>query len=300
MRNYVTQHARSLRSGLRELVRHPVGAVLNLLVIGVALALPLGLYLLLANVQDVAGRLPAAPEISVFLRTDAQAQDVERVRSAIGQLPGIARVNFVSRQQALEELQRNSGQLDILAGLDGNPLPDAFVLTLKQRDEQLTRQLAAELLALPPVEQVQHDAVWQQRLNEWLAFGEKLVWLLAGMLGLALAVATSNTIRLQILTRREEIEVARLFGATATFIRRPFLYHAWLQGLLGGAIALGLTELARWWINPHVQALASSYASTFILRGPTLIEALAVLAFALLICALGAWAAVSRHLARQL
>lgn len=298
MRNYLTQHARSLRSGLRELLRHPVGALLNLLVIGVALALPLGLYLLLANVQQVAGRLPSDPEISVFLRTDAQEQDIERVRSSIARLSGVASSRFISKQEALEEMQRQSGQLDILAGLDGNPLPDAFVLRLKERDEKLTRQLSAELLALPPVEQVQHDAVWQQRLNEWLGFAEKLVWMLAGMLALALAVATANTIRLQILTRREEIEVARLFGATASFIRRPFLYHAWLQGLLGGAVALGLAELARWWINPHVQALARSYASTFSLRGPSAVEAVAVIALSLLICAVGAWAAVSRHLSR--
>ena len=298
MRNFVTQHARSLKSGLREILRHPIGGLLNLLVIGVALALPLGLYLLLANAQDVAGKLPAQPEISVFLRVDAQSQDVERVRSAIAKLPGIKSTRFVSKQQALEELQHQSGQLDILAGLDGNPLPDAFVITLQERNQALTRQLSAELLALPSVEQVQHDAEWQQRLSEWLGFGQKLVWLLAALLGLALAVATANTIRLQILTRKDEIEVARLFGATATFIRRPFLYLAWLQGLLGGAIALGIVQLARWWINPHVEALAKSYTSQFALRGPSLAESGVVLGVALLICALGAWSAVSRHLAR--
>lgn len=299
MRNWITQHARSFRSGLREIVRQPVGGLLNLLVIGVALALPLGLYLLLANVQAAAGRVPAAPEISVFLRPDAQAQDVERVRTAIGQLKGVATTRFIPRAEALEDLQRQSGQLDILAGLDGNPLPDAFVLTLSERNESTARQLAAELLALPAVDQVQHDAAWQQRLAEWLAFAGKLVWLLAAMLGLALAVATANTIRLQILTRREEIEVARLFGATAAFIRRPFLYHAWLQGLLGAAVALGIVEGARWWINPHVLALAKSYGSQFSLRGPTPLEAGVVIGVSLLLCAVGAWTAVSRHLAKQ-
>lgn len=298
MRNFITQHARALKSGLREIFRQPINGVLNLLVIGVALALPLGLYLLLANVQLVAGKLPAEPEISVFLRVDAQGQDIGRVRATIDKLPAIKTVRFISKQQALDDMQKQSGQLDILAGLDGNPLPDAFVLTLKERNETLTRQLSAELLALPAVEQVQHDAVWQQRLTEWLGFGEKIVWLLTALLGLALAVATGNTIRLQILTRRDEIEVARLFGATATFIRRPFLYHAWLQGLLGGGIAIGIVQLARWWINPHVEALAKSYASQFSLRGPNLIEAGIVLGVALVICAVGAWAAVSRHLAK--
>lgn len=299
MLSLVAQHGRALRSAIRELFRQPVSGLLNLLVIGVALALPLGLYLLLANMQMLAGKLPAAPEISVFLRTDAQKQDIDRVEAAIEQLKGVQSSRFISKQQALDEMQRQSGQMDILAGLDGNPLPDAFVLTLKDRDEHRTRQISAELLALPAVEQVQHDAVWQQRLNEWLGFGKKIVWLLAAMLGLALAVATGNTIRLQILTRREEIEVARLFGATATFIRRPFLYHAWLQGLLGGLIAIALVEIARHWINPHVEALAKSYGSAFALRGANPAEAAIVLAIALLLCAVGAWAAVSRHLAKS-
>lgn len=299
MLSVLAQHGRALRSAFRELLRQPVSGVLNLLVIGVALALPLGLYLLLANVQLLAGKLPAAPEISVFLRTESQAQDIQRVREAIGKLDGVKSSRFISKQQALEEMQRQSGQMDILAGLDGNPLPDAFVLTLKERDEQLTRQLSAELLALPAVEQVQHDAVWQQRLNEWLGFGKKMVWLLAAMLGLALAVATGNTIRLQILTRRDEIEVARLFGATAAFVRRPFLYHAWLQGILGGLVALIVVEIARFWINPHVVNLSKSYGGQFALRGPTFVEGLIVLAVALSLCAVGAWAAVNRHLAKS-
>ena len=295
--NALAQHGRALRSSLRELFRQPLASLLNLLVIAVALALPLGLYLLLGNAQRAAGNLPTEPQISVYLRVDAQAQDIDRVRAEINKLPGIAAVRFISKAQALDILQQQTGRIDILAGLDGNPLPDAFVLTLKQRDEAASNSLAAELLALPAVEQVQHDAAWQKRLLEWLAFGEKLVWLLAALLGLATAAATGNTIRLQILTRRDEIEVARLFGATSSFVRRPFLYHAWLQGLLGGALALLITVLAGSWINPHVTALAQSYGSDFSLRGANLTEAGVVLGSAILLCSSGAWIAVSRHLA---
>lgn len=296
--NFITVRSRAWRQALGQLWRQPVGSLFTLLVIASTLVLPLGFYLLLANARDVAGRLPAEPELSVYLRVEAEAQDVAKVKAAIAHLAQVKSSRFIPRAAALDELQQSAGQIDVLAGLDGNPLPDAFILTLNSREPEVIHQVSAELLALPAVDQVQHDAAWQERLRQWLGLGQQLVWLLAVSLGMALTVTTANTIRLQILTRRDEIEVSRLIGATAAFVRRPFLYHAMLQGLLGSLLAIGLCELARAWLAPEVTALAKSYASQFVLRGANWLEMACVIGPSIGLCMLGAWIAVSRHLSR--
>jgi cell division transport system permease protein len=181
------------------------------------------------------------------------------------------------------------GLSEVIAALGRNPLPDAFVVTSREN-------IADELARLPGVAHVQADAVWARRLAAAAAIAELGLWLLAALLGAGLVAVTFNTIRLQILTQRAEIEVSKLIGATDAFIGRPFYYLGLLQGLAGGAVALVLVAVALALLNREVSVLAESYGSSFRLAFLSAREALAVLLFAMLLGWLGAQLSVGRHL----
>ena len=210
MKAWFHQHAQSFRTTWARLTHSPLSSALNVLVIGVALALPLGAYALLINMQRVAGPLATAPEMSVFMAADAGAADIAQVGSAIKGAPAVRRHRFVPREQALAELKKSEGMGDILGTLQGNPLPDAFVIELAGNDSGAAEAetLSRELARLPKVAHVQLDSAFIRRLDALLGLVRIAVFVLATLLSVGLVAVTFNTIRLQILTLRDEIEVS--------------------------------------------------------------------------------------------
>jgi cell division transport system permease protein len=287
MSAWLRQHRQALGSALRRL------GWLNAVVIGVALSLPAGGYTLLEGLREVGGRLALDTQVSVFLRPEAKRVDADALGKLLRADARIARVRFVPRDEALKELATVQGMPEVIAALGRNPLPDAFVIT---SDPGSLEALAADLDKLPQVGYVQADALWARRLAALAAIGSLAVLLLSTLLGVGLVAVTFNTIRLQILTQRAEIEVSKLIGATDAFIRRPFYYLGLLQGLLGGAVALAIVALGTWLLNREVSALAHSYGSAFQIAFPAPGDAFAVVGFAGLLGTLGAHLSVSRHL----
>jgi cell division transport system permease protein len=264
---------------------------LNTVVIGIALALPIGGYALVESLRALTGRLTLDPQISLYL--DAKTADANALATRIKRDARVAAVRFVPREQALKDLAAVQGVPELVTALGRNPLPDALVV---RAAPEAVGPLAAELAKLPGVAHVQADALWAERLSRLARLARLALWILAAALAAALVAVTFNTIRLQILTQREEIEVSRLLGATDAFIRRPFYYAGFLQGLLGGGVALGLVYGAFALLNREVAALAQSYGSGFRLVVPGAADALAIVAFGGFLGALGAHGSVSRQL----
>lgn len=287
MTGWLRQHRQAFLSAVKRL------GMLNALVIGVALSLPAGGYALLDGLRDVAGRFALDTQLSVFLHPEAKRADAEALGKALRADGRIARVRFVPRDEALKELFAVQGMPEVIAALGRNPLPDAFVVT---SDPGSLETLAADLARLPGVAHVQADAAWARRLAALAAIGRLAVWLLSALLGAGLVAVTFNTIRLQILTQREEIEVSKLIGATDGFIRRPFYYLGLLQGLAGGCAALVIVSAGTWLLNQEVRRLAESYGSSFRFTFLPAGDALAIVLFAGLLGWLGAQLSVSRHL----
>ena len=290
MRAWLRQHRQALRLALR---RFAGGGVLSAVVIGVALALPAGGYALLESLRGLATRASLDPQVSIFLKTElkrAEAQALERPLRADRRL---SKVRFISREDALKELNAVQGLSDVTAALGQNPLPDAYVVTVRSGEIDL---LVADLGKLPGVAHVQADTAWARRLAAVTAIGRLALWLLTFLLGLGLVAVTFNTIRLQILTQREEIEVSKLIGATDSFIRRPFYYLGLLQGMAGGVLASAIVWLALALLNREVRVLAESFGSAFRISYLSLDDALAVVALAGLLGWLGAHLSVSKHL----
>lgn len=282
---------------LRRMFKSRLAGLLNILVIGIALSLPAGMYVLLQSAQQLVTQLSSTPQISLFLDMDAKTEDVDKLRKQIEQNPAIDRTEFVPRDQALEQLKRSTGLADVISELNDNPLPDAFIVYPKPDKVQAIEKLRNELAKQPKIELAQLDSAWAYKLEALLKFGRILVLILAGLLGLALVAVTFNTIRLQIITQRDEIEVAKLIGATNSFIRRPFLYFGAMQGLLGGVAAWLIISLSLLLLNWQLDALAQLYASRFVLETPSPGDSLTLLLFSMYLGWLGAWLSVARHLA---
>ena len=283
---------------LRRMFSSKLAGILNILVIGIALSLPAGMYVLLQNAQGLVAQLSGTPQVSLFMSMDAKADDVDKLRKQLEQHPAIARVEFVARAQALEQLKQSTGLADVIGGLNQNPLPDAFIVYPKPSAAQSLDELRIELAKLPKVEQAQLDSAWAYKLEALLKFGRMVVLILASLLSLALIAITFNTIRLQILTQRDEIEVAKLIGATNGFIRRPFLYFGAAQGLLGGIMAWLIITISLLLLNHQLNALSQLYASQFVLHPLSLGDSLTLLLFSMYLGWLGAWLSVARHLSQ--
>ena len=287
MSAWLRQHRQALGSALRRL------GLLNAMVIGVALSLPAGGYAVLEGLRGVAGRLALDTQLSVFLHPEAKRADADALGKLLRADRRIARVRFVPRDEALQELAAVQGMPEVIEALGRNPLPDAFVVT---SDPASLEALAADLARLPLVGHVQADAAWARRLAALASIGRLAVGLLSGLLGIGLVAVTFNTIRLQILTQRDEIEVSKLIGATDAFIRRPFYYLGLLQGVAGGGVALAIVAAGLWGLNQEVAGLAQSYGSGFRFAFLSPSDALAVVLFAGLLGWLGAQLSVTRHL----
>jgi len=293
------RHALAQNVGLfKRMFASPLAGILNILVIGIALSLPTGMYVLLQNAQGLVVKLSGTPQVSLFLSMDAKADDIDRLRRQLEQHPAIARIEFVARAQALEQLKQSTGLADVIGGLNQNPLPDAFVVYPKSGAAQSLDGLRMELAKMAKVEKVQLDSAWAYKLEALLKFGRMIVLILASLLSLALIAITFNTIRLQILTRRDEIEVAKLIGATNAFIRRPFLYFGATQGLLGGIMAWLIISISLLLLNHQLDTLSRLYASQFVLHPLSLGDCLTLLMFSMYLGWLGAWLSVTRHLSQ--
>ncbi len=293
MRTWLRQHRAALARAVRKLAAQRAATLLNALVIGVALSLPAGGYALLANLQGVAQRFTFEPQLSVFLKPEAKRAELEaRLRAD----PRVAALRFVPRDEALAELRVAEGLADVVAALERNPLPDAFVVRAAGDGAAALEALAGALKALPGVANVQVDSAWAERLAALARIGRLALAALAVLLAIGLVAVTFNTIRLQILTQREEIEVSQLLGATDAFVRRPFFYQGVLQGLAGGLLALVILWAGLWVLNFGVRDLATAYGSSFELAFLPGRDALAVIGFAALLGWLGALLSVSKYL----
>lgn len=291
---WLDHHLYSFVASLGRAARQPWATLLTVGVMGVALALPMGLWLTLGNLQRFAGNVEQSREISVFLKAGT---DIERVRLLVEELRGrgeIANVVWRTPDEGLAELRARTGLDEAIGAVADNPLPHLLIVTPKG-DETM---LAQSLQALPEAELVQHDMQWRQRLDQWLRFGTRLSWVLATLLGFGALLVIGNTVRLDIQSRREEIGVLQLLGATDGFIRRPFLYLGTWYGLTAGALALALLTAIHYGLQAPLTTLAQSYGSRFALDGFNPMQAVTVVAATALLGWLGA-GLVTGHYLRQ-
>ena len=288
------QHQATAVDSLLRLLLDPIASLLTWAVIGIALALPLCLMLLLQNLQQVGTNLEQSGGLSLFMEQDATAERLTDVQSALTAHPGIASVELLTAAEALAEFQTASGFGDLLEGLDENPLPAVFLVAPEETAD--IARLQRELGVMPGVELAQVDLEWVQRLNALVALAARFALLLASMLCIGVILVIGNTVRLAIENRRAEIVVVKLVGGTDAYVSRPFLYTGLWYGVGGGLLAVLLIALALFALQGPVSALMQTWNGEFRLRGLGVSNSFLVLAGAGLLGWLGAWVSVLRHL----
>lgn len=293
---WLESHRASLVDSVGRLVKQPIGSFFTCLVMAVALSLPMGLALLLDNVERLGGSWQRAAQISLYLQLETDAAAGQALREQILEMPDVADAEWISREQALEEFQQLSGLGEALRELPDNPLPGVVVVTPNEVDKAKLEALRQRLAELPGVEQAQLDLLWVERLAAILKLGDRFVFGLTLLLIATLLLVIGNTIRLHIENRRTEIEVVKLVGGTDGYVRRPFLYMGALYGLGAGLIAWLLLAYGLGWLNEAVIDLAGLYGSDFGLAGVPAEDGVSLVLGALLLGYIGAWLAVARHL----
>jgi cell division transport system permease protein len=295
--NYLLRHVQVMLSSLGELWRQPVATSMTLLVIGIALLLPAGLFVILKNVEQVSGEWQHANRISLFLQDEISDKRGEQLAEQLQTWPDIVNVSFQSAQQSLNEFREISGLESLLDTLPENPLPAVIIIEPEEAQQQeAIEALLDRLDALPEVDLAQLDMQWLQRLRSINETGQRGITILAILLSLSVLLVIGNTIRLAILNRQTEIRVIKLVGGTNTFVRRPFLYTGMWYGFLGGVLAWIALLISLLIISGPIDELAALYDSQFTLKwfGGQMLFALPI--SGLLLGVMGAWLAVSRHL----
>lgn len=298
MQQWFERHLQTLVGSLGRLWQQPFATLLTVLVIGIALALPACLHVMVQNVRAASGGWSNALDVSVYMKQSAKLDETQQVAERIRKRRDVAEVTVVEADAALEEFRRNSGFGEALEALKDNPLPHALVVRPAEgfREAGQVAALTGELRALPGVDIVQLDTEWVSRFNAILDVVRRVVFLAAGLFALGILVIVGNTIRLDIENRRDEIEVTKLVGGSDAFVRRPFLYNGVWYGLGGGVIAWLIVAIVILVLGEPVRNIAGLYGSSFTLQGLGGRGSLALVLGGILLGWLGSFIAATREL----
>ena len=297
MKNWLKLHWRNCIGALDDLRARPFATLLTAAVIGIALAMPAALNLLVKNGRDLAGGLENTRNFSVYLTVGTSLDAAQKLAADIQMETTIYAVSVTDADTALEEFRATSGFDDVLDEIDGNPLPHTLSVTPAEGIAAAELDALRErLLKNAAIEYVQIDTAWVERLNAILDFLRRIVVVATIILVIGAVIIVGNTIRLDIQNRRDEIEVLKLLGASDGFVRRPFLYVGLWYGLAGSLLALFLLFLGSWVLSGPVDRLLGLYESETSVLGLDGLTLLLLLAGGVIAGWGGAWSAVARHL----
>ncbi|WP_136068956.1 permease-like cell division protein FtsX [Modicisalibacter radicis] len=296
-RAWARHHRHMASDSARRLLRQPLGSLMTMLAIGIALLLPAGLWLALDGARGVGSRLEESATLTAYLAPAVGEREAMQLADTLRSHPEVDGARLITAAEGMAEFQQALGLDDALAELDDNPLPASVVISPLDTSPAAVDDLRGQLESVEGVDEVRIDLAWLERLSSLAAFGQRLALALAVLFGFGALLIVGNTIRLAVESRRREIEVVTLIGATHAFVRRPFLYSGAWYGLGGGLSAWLLLSLGGRWLTAPLQTLAESYGAQFVMPGLGWQGSAMLLASSTLLGWLGGWVAVHRHLA---
>jgi len=298
-KDFFVRHLQVFFYSLGLLSRTPFSTLMTAAALGIALALPAGLYVILDHAKQLSGDFDSINQISLFMQKDLGEKKTLEIKTRLEAYPEIAQVKYITQDAALQEFQDNSGFGDALKALKDNPLPHLLVVypSLTHSEPEQINALLMKLKQIKQVDLVQLDIQWLQRLHAIIHIGQRGILIIGCLLALAVLLIVGNTIRLAIENRRSEIVVMKLIGGTDSFIRRPFLYTGFWYGLLGSLIAVLLVNISLIIINDPLVHLSSLYESNLFSLGLMGIDTSVILLLSGCLLGLsGARIAVGKHL----
>ncbi|HUG97847.1 MAG TPA: permease-like cell division protein FtsX [Gammaproteobacteria bacterium] len=300
LRSWVRLHLQTLVGSLGRLAAQPLASAMTMAVIGIALALPASLHLLVTNLQGLSGHWDDSIELSLYLEQGQSAARAAALAAELEAWPEVAAVQLITADDALARFREGSGLGDAVDALETNPLPHLIAVrpAAGDKDAEAVEALAVRLRGLPEADIVQADTDWMRRLFAILEIARRLATLAAVLLAVGVLVIVGNTIRLDIQNRRDEIEVTKLIGGTDGFIRRPLLYGGLWYGLGGGLVALAVVQMGLLALTGPVERLSGLYGAGMRPAGLGGAGSLALVLLGAALGWLGSWISATRHLRR--
>lgn len=288
---YLNIHAQALFSSLGRIVNNTFTSAMTVLVMALVISMASGFYLFVVNMQQLTGGIESSNQISLFLKSNISDKVGSRLVDRIKQNEGLSEVILITKEQALIEFKTYSGFGDALDILETNPLPVVIQVVPKNTldDTRIVSRLVAEFERLPQVDFVQLDMQWVQRLQSITNIIKRAVFILTLLFGFAVLIITGNTIRLELQSRQEEVMIAKLVGATHSFIQRPFLYTGFWLGLLSGVTALLLVSFILLALQGPIGRLSTLYDGTFNLEYFSLFDIISLFGISSALGIIGAW-----------
>lgn len=293
---YFRIHLRTLFSSLGRFSRAPFNSMMTVSVIAITLSLPAGLLVSINNLQTLSGQVDLNHNMSIFLQPSLTLTQAEVLSHQLQTNDLISQATLIDKQAALDEFRQHSGFNLAIGMLEDNPLPHVIQVSPNTDNQTAVKALIAELEQHAGIQLVQMDLAWLERLNGFLQIAQRAASLITALLGLAVLLIISNTIRLELQNRRDEIDITRLVGATPAFIMRPFIYSGFWHGLFGGVLACLLVNLSIWLIDSPTSSLANLYNSSFSLQNMSFYHAILWVIFAISLGITGSWVVVKRYL----
>ena len=288
---YRDQHAQALFSSLGRLISSPFTSLMTIVVLAVAISLACGFYLMVINLQQIAGNLETGDQISLFLRNEISDAQANKFSDRIKLNPNVDQVKLISKKEALAEFKTYSGFGSAIDVLESNPLP--IVIQVKPKNTLVDKQGFENLLESfkesPEVDIAQIDMQWLEKLESILAVAQLGGTLISVLIGIGVLFIIGNTIRLELHNRRDEVIIAKLVGATNAFIQRPFLYDGFWIGFISGVAAWFIVTGMLLILWQSVEKLSRLYGGSFHMLFLSFSETLTLLLISSLLGILGAW-----------
>lgn len=292
MKKWLNQHQQAFQLVTSRLRVQWLNTLMIIAVIGITVTLPSLIFVAVDNLKEVVQQVKQDAQMTVFLNPGIDQIDTQHVKESLLRLDTVEQVTFVGKDEALAQMAKQYPDQHLTENLENNPLPDAFYLALNDQSPQNAEAIKTQIKTLKGVREVLIDSAWLKKLNHLIDLGRNVANLLGFLLGVAMIAVVSNTVRMQMLTHKAEIEVSRLIGATHSFIRRPFLYLGALYGIGGGIMAMLILGLVLIPLNLSMQTLAEDYQTHFSLSFDPLQMGIIVISLSALIGWLAAVVAI--------
>ncbi|MDC5808860.1 permease-like cell division protein FtsX [Vibrio europaeus] len=294
--SFFTVHFKQARLSLAEFWQRPLGNILTLAVISMALAMPSALYLLGKNISAASTNVTSPSQVSAYIEERTPEARIMVLKDELETSLDVAKVEYISPQQGLDDLSQYSGFEQALSLLDDYALPGVLVITPSQDDKQAIKRLAERVANEEGITDVRLDEDWLTRLDAIKNLVSGIVITLSVLMLGSVFLIVGNTLRFNVLANKEEIQTMKLIGATNSYILRPYLYSGMWFGLLGAITAWVLTAVITVLLNSSVEKLALLYDSHFRLVGLSWDESLLLVMLGTFLGCLAAKVSAQRHL----
>ncbi len=295
---YLFQHIQALKISFRQLSISPITTFMTFAVIGITLALPTGLFILLKNAQGITQNLNNTAQITLYLKHNIKQKQIDNLRKVIKSNQNVKTINYISPSEGLKQFQHDSEFNDALNTLKENPLPGVIIVKPKKAIGTILQieQLSSILKKLPFVDNIQMDTQWLQRLNAILILIHNIIYSIVILFALGVLLIIGNTISLITQNYKDEITIIKLLGGSNRFIRRPFLYSGIIYGITGSITAWILADSAMFFLKPSIKHLTNLYNSQISIQSLDLTYSLILLFGGGILGYIGSWLAVRRHI----